>query len=142
AVTEVLRVGESMALEWMPERGGRWLFHCHFASHMNEGQRFSMMVIEPPTRMQVHADDHAERAMAGLVVGIDVTGDPARVLASGPALRRERLFVQDRPDVYPDGDPGLGFVLQRGAEPAPDSIAVPGLPIVLTRGQPVEIDIL
>jgi FtsP/CotA-like multicopper oxidase with cupredoxin domain len=142
AVTELLRVGESMALEWVPERGGRWLFHCHIASHMGEGQRFAMLGIEPPEPLDMHTEHHAERAMAGLVVGIEVTGDPADGLAGGPAVRRERLLVHDRADVYPGGDPGLSFVLQRGAEPAPDSLVVPGLPIVLTRGEPTEVDVV
>ena len=142
AVTELLRVGDSMALEWVPERGGRWLFHCHIASHMDEGQRFAMMRIEPPDQREMHAEHHAERAMAGLVLGIEVSGDPGEGLASGAAVRHERLLVHDRPGVYPGGDPGFGFVLQRGAEPARDSINVPGLPIVLTRGQPTEINVV
>jgi FtsP/CotA-like multicopper oxidase with cupredoxin domain len=142
AVTELLGVGESMAVEWVPERGGRWLFHCHIASHMSEEQRFSMRGVEPPEQLEMYGEHHAERAMAGLVLGIEVTGDPVRGLAGGEAVRRERLLVNDRPAVYPGGDPGLGFVLQRDVEPAHDSIVVPGLPIVLTRGQPTEINVV
>jgi manganese oxidase len=141
AVTELLLMDESMALEWVPERGGRWLFHCHVASHMDDLQRYHMLGTEPqPTAM--HTDHHAERAMAGLVVGIEVTGGPADGLALGPAVRRERLIVNDRPDVYPDGDAGLGYVVQHGDEPAEDSIVVPGPPIVLTRGEPAEIAVV
>jgi FtsP/CotA-like multicopper oxidase with cupredoxin domain len=138
AVTELLAPDESMALEWIPTRGGRWLFHCHFASHMGATQRFSMMGIEPP-EPTAHEPHSAERAMAGLVVGIDVAGDPAAGLATGTPALRARLLVQDRPGVYPDGDPGFGYVLQNGTEPAADSIVVPGSPILLTRGQPSEI---
>jgi FtsP/CotA-like multicopper oxidase with cupredoxin domain len=101
-----------------------------------------MRGVEPPEQLEMHGEHHAERAMAGLVLGIEVTGDPVRGLADGEAARRERLLVNDRPDVYPGGDPGLGFVLQRGVEPAEDSIVVPGLPIVLTRGQPTEINVV
>jgi FtsP/CotA-like multicopper oxidase with cupredoxin domain len=142
AVTELLRPGESMALEWIPERGGRWLFHCHFGSHMGEVQRFHMMGIRPPAQFEMHHEQHAERAMAGLVMGIEVTGDAAVGLAAGAPVQRQRLLVQDRPNVYPDGDPGFGYVLQRGAEPAPDSIIVPGPAIVLTRGQLAEINVV
>lgn len=142
AVTELLLPGESMALNWIPERGGRWLFHCHVASHMSEVQRFHMLGQPPPELMSMHAEHHAERAMAGLVVGIEVTGDPDHGLASGPPAQRQRLLVQDRPGVYPDGDPGLGYVLMRDAEPGNDSIVVPGPPIVLTRGQPAEISVV
>jgi FtsP/CotA-like multicopper oxidase with cupredoxin domain len=101
-----------------------------------------MMGIEPPDQREMHTEHHAERAMAGLVLGIEVSGDPGKGLAGGAAVRRERLLVHDRPGVYPGGEPGFGFVLQRGAEPPRDSINVPGLPIVLTRGQPTEINVV
>ena len=142
AVTELLLPGESLALEWVPERGGRWLFHCHIASHMHEQQRFNMQGIAAPEERTMHLEDHARRAMAGLVVGIEVTGDPAEGLTGGTPTRRERLLVQERPDVYPNGEAGFGFVLQRGAEPAADSIVVPGEPIVLTRGELSEINVV
>jgi FtsP/CotA-like multicopper oxidase with cupredoxin domain len=142
AVTELLLMDESMALEWVPERGGRWLFHCHIASHMDDVQRSWMLGLDPSDQIAMHTTNHAETAMAGLVVGIEVTGDPAMGLADGAPVRRERLVVNDRPGVYPDGDPGLGFVLQRGDEPAPDSIVVPGPPIVLVRGEPAEINVV
>jgi FtsP/CotA-like multicopper oxidase with cupredoxin domain len=143
AVTEVLDIGASMSLEWVPERGGRWLFHCHVASHMDDVQRSHMMGAPPPPAL-THGGHTAERAMAGLVVGIDVTGDLARGLTTNAStpVRRERLIVNDRPGVYPDNDPGLGYVLQRGDEPAADSIVVPGPPIVLTRGEPAEINVV
>jgi FtsP/CotA-like multicopper oxidase with cupredoxin domain len=142
AVTEVLRPDEGMALEWIPERGGRWLFHCHFATHMGEVQRYRMMGIDPPAPGEIHGEHHAERAMAGLVVGIEVTGDIGRGLAAGAPAQRERLLVQERPRTYPDGSPGYGYVLQRDTEPARDSIAVPGQPIVLTRGRPAVINVV
>lgn len=142
AVTELLRPGQSMALEWTPERAGRWLFHCHIASHMDWRQRFWMQGTEPPERLEMHADHHAQRAMGGLVIGIEIEGDPDRGLVDDAPVRRERLLVNERADVYPGGEPGLGFVLQRGAEPAADSIVVPGPPIALTRGQATEIEIV
>jgi FtsP/CotA-like multicopper oxidase with cupredoxin domain len=131
-----------MALNWTPERGGRWLFHCHVATHMSEVQRFHMLGQTPPKHMSMHADNHAERAMAGLVVGIEVTGNPERGLASGTPVQRLRLAVQDRPGVYPNGDPGLGYVLMGEGAPSNDSIVVPGPPIVLTRGQLAEINVI
>jgi FtsP/CotA-like multicopper oxidase with cupredoxin domain len=131
-----------MALNWIPERGGRWLFHCHIASHMSEVQRFLMLGQTPPKHLPMHADDHAQRAMAGLVMGIEVTGDPERGLANGTPAQQLRLVVQDRPGVYPNGDAGLGYVLMRGAAPANDSIVVPGPPIVLTRGQLAEVNVI
>jgi FtsP/CotA-like multicopper oxidase with cupredoxin domain len=142
AVTELLRPGESMALDWIPERAGRWLFHCHFTTHMGADQRFHMRGTKPPRQLEMHAERHAERGMAGLVMGIDVPGNPAAGLATNAPVQRQRLLVQDRPNVYPDGDPGYGYVLQGAGEPAPDSLVVPGPPIVLTRAQTAEINVV
>jgi FtsP/CotA-like multicopper oxidase with cupredoxin domain len=142
AVTELLQPDESMALEWVPQRGGRWLFHCHIASHMADEQRYAMLGVERPDDTEIHAERHAERAMAGLVMGIEVSGDPRVGLPSGPPIARWRLLVNDRPDVYPNGDPGFGYVLQRGDEPPSDSIAVPGPPLVLTRDEVTEISVV
>jgi FtsP/CotA-like multicopper oxidase with cupredoxin domain len=36
----------------------------------------------------------------------------------------------------------MGFVLQNGAAPRPDSVEIPGPPIVLARGEPVEITVV
>jgi len=142
AVTELLLPGQSMAVEWVPERGGRWLLHCHIASHMAEGQRIAMLGLARPDTLDMHTEQHAERAMAGLVLGIEVTGDPRAGLPSGEVRQRERLLVQDRPGVYPGGVPGYGYVLHRGEEPDADSIVVPGPPIVITRGERSEINVV
>ena len=40
------------------------------------------------------------------------------------------------------GGPEFGFVLQRGAAPAADSVEIPGSPLLLTRGEPVAITVV
>jgi FtsP/CotA-like multicopper oxidase with cupredoxin domain len=51
------------------------------------------------------------------------------------------VFANMRAHVYGDR-PGYGFVVQQGdAEPARDSIVVPGTPIVVTQGEPVAITV-
>ena len=35
AVTQLLNEGETVALSWVPEREGNWVFHCHFAFHVS-----------------------------------------------------------------------------------------------------------
>jgi FtsP/CotA-like multicopper oxidase with cupredoxin domain len=77
--------------------------------------------------------------MAGLVLGITATGpEPA---PSPPAARAIRLLVQQHPGRV-HGGPGYGFVLQRDRTPSPDSVEIPGSPLVLTRGEPVAITVV
>lgn len=73
--------------------------------------------------------------MAGLVLGVEVV-DPrgAYVEPGEPDAVTHRLFIQQESPVA-GRKPRKGFVLQRGAEPARDSVAVPGTPLVVQRGQ-------
>ncbi len=81
--------------------------------------------------------------MGGLVIGIRVAGP----VATGsppvrPAARRIRLLVQEKPRHY-GARPGFGFVVDSGAaQPAPDSVEIPGPLLALTRGEPVEITVV
>jgi len=150
AVTEELGVGHTMALTWVPERVGNWLFHCHLVRHMAPVQR-----IEPRHAAHVAAASvhHAEENMAGLVMGIEVTpragahdarGAVARATGRDvppPAPRRLRLVATSRPRVFGDGA-AHAFVLQAGEEPAPDSIRFPGSLLTLRRGEPTEITVV
>jgi FtsP/CotA-like multicopper oxidase with cupredoxin domain len=50
--------------------------------------------------------------------------------------------VQSSPRRF-GGDPGIGFVLQKGdAPPRADSVVIPGAPLILTRGEPVRINVV
>ena len=48
-VTEVLRSGETMALEWTPAREGNWLFHCHVMGHVSPARRVLADAVRPHT---------------------------------------------------------------------------------------------
>lgn len=135
AVTQTLNPFETMAMTWVPDRAGNWLFHCHIGFHVVPDTRLAPPAPGSHDRMAHDPTVH----MAGLVLGIAVHPaaggvEPAR----GPA-RRLRLFVQE-------GKPraraarGMGYVLQRGARgPAPDSIEAVSSLLVLTRGEPTDI---
>jgi manganese oxidase len=142
AVTEVVPLGGSIMLEWVPEEPGNWIFHCHLVRHMTAKQRLDRMPGAPGRAEPPHAHT-AEHAMAGLVMGVTVEPAPDRVAEPRPPPARTlRLFVNERAGVFGDR-PGFGFVLQEGeAEPAPDSILIPGSPLVLTRDEPTEIVVL
>jgi FtsP/CotA-like multicopper oxidase with cupredoxin domain len=87
--------------------------------------------------------NHAFQGMAGLVMGIEVAPRDGRVAESVTRARRAlRLFVQKRARYFGEAA-GYGFVLQEGPSlPAPDSIRIPGTPIVLQRDEPVEITLV
>ncbi len=128
-VTDLLLPGATMAMHWAPAHAGNWIFHCHFAAHA------SPLVSMDRGAMSAH------HRMAGLVLGIEATGpDPVAVPARPE--RRLRLLAQSAPHRVRDG-PGYGYVLQTdNREPAPDSIAIPGVPLILERGEPVAITVV
>ncbi len=133
-VTDNLLSGTSMAVTWSPNRPGNWVFHCHILYHV-----MGALSLAAPSPDSVSGMER----MSGILIPLHVRGAPGR---SYPAVagtpRSLRLLVQSRPRVYRD-EPGFGFVLQNGAEtPAPDSIRIPGSPIVLTRDEPVRITVV
>jgi len=141
-VSEFMAPNRTMTIEWVPEKPGNWLFHCHFLVHMSPAQSFAR-VFGPAKAGQASAHaDHASSGMAGPMVGITVKpagGTTADALLR--PLRQLRLFANERPRVFGDL-PGLGFVLQSGTTaPASDSIRIPGTPIILTRGEPTQITV-
>ena len=140
-VTTATRQGEWMSMVWSPDRTGNWLFHCHFVSHMSADQRLDRMPgAHVATSPAPH--DHATEAMAGLLLGITVRPARATVAvsrAAEPKARVVHVFADARPRVF-DAKPGLGFVVQEGdRQPARDSIRIPGVPLLLTRGEPTRI---
>jgi len=137
-VTEGMRPLTTMAMTWVPERPGNWLFHCHLGFHVVPSARLYPPQPESHDRMAHDPGVH----MAGLVLGIAVHPRPnAREPARGKA-RRLHLFVQE--GMKQGRAPrAMGFVLQRGTRPpAADSVEIPGSVLVLTRGQPTDIVIV
>lgn len=141
-VTEVIASRNTASIVWSPERPGGWLFHCHLTNHVAKFPRIGQRsdVEYPSTHHEGNADKHAFTGMNGLILGITVTGRAPASVAWQPA-RRLRLFVQS--DSGPgDRDRRFGYVLQRGAEPSPDSIEYPGPVLVLTRGEPTSVEVV
>jgi len=157
-VTHLMNPGTTMAMSWVPEREGNWVFHCHFPFHVSYHMalpRDSTASTTEPRATAVstgpnqlaHAD-HAATApahqMGGLVLGIHVVpgATPARRAASSRPPRDIRLLAQSSPHRYGTLT-GMGYVVQEGgAEPARDSIEVPGPMLVLRRGEPVRITVV
>src|ERR1019366_1769819 len=146
AVTEAVWNGATMDMSWQPDRPGGWIFHCHFNAHVVPNK--ALVPDTEPTAQRIqhlrtgyphqHAANHAMMAMGGLILGITVRPPPGWQAYTG-SRRTLRLLVQS------DSAPGdttrrFGYVLQRGSTvPAPDSVNIPGPPLVLHRGEPTRI---
>jgi FtsP/CotA-like multicopper oxidase with cupredoxin domain len=160
-VTQLLNPGETFALSWVPEREGNWVFHCHFPFHVSYHQTMAEdanPVIAPriaalshnhaPEPHAMHPGDpglaRMHYSMGGLVLGIHVVpgATPMPRATADRAPRQIRLLAQSAPRRY-GALAGMGYVVQEGgAEPARDSINVPGPTLVLRRGQPVGITVV
>jgi FtsP/CotA-like multicopper oxidase with cupredoxin domain len=134
-VTEQMQPWSTRSLTWSPDRPGNWLFHCHLVPHVTPEARLDN---QEGHGGDMHSADPA-RHMAGLVIGIPVRPRPGESYLRTGEPRRLDLFFQQGgrrgsiPVTY-------SFIQQRGPlPPAPDSVEVPGSPIVVTRGTATDI---
>jgi manganese oxidase len=137
AVTEFMEAGSTFRMEWVPTRGGHWLFHCHFLGHVAPWPERD----EAARAHDLHdVERHPLDGMAGLVIGITVD-EPTPAAADPEPQQRLRLLAQERR--APGSDAVIrGFVLQEGDEPPPDSVVVPGPPLLLTRDRTTAITVV
>ena len=147
AATERIPAGGTRSIELLLEREGRWLFHCHMLMHMSAEYR-SLEPIVPGAGLRPAVGTHHTASdpngMAALVLGITVRAGPRSTrpaTSTGPA-RKLTLLARERP--ASDHSPAAAvFQLQEGPQaPALDAAVAPGPPIVLTRGEPVEITVV
>jgi FtsP/CotA-like multicopper oxidase with cupredoxin domain len=147
-VTQLLPSGGTMTLTWTPEQEGNWLFHCHIMQHVSPARRLA----HPHDRSGGGADSsrgHHRGAddssgMAGMILGITVIGGAASHRPVGEADAPRTLTLTIHEDTgMDDRVPRAGFVLtERGAATPPDRVAAPGPPLVLRRGEAVEITLV
>ena len=137
-VTQSMNQFETILMTWSPDRAGNWLYHCHIGFH-----------VLPEARVNPAPHDHPDwgskdptRHMSGLILGIDVKPRPGEVAEDRRGAARMRLFIQEG-SKRTRSSRSLGFVLQQGAAaPAPDSVVLPGSPLILTRGRPTDITVI
>jgi FtsP/CotA-like multicopper oxidase with cupredoxin domain len=142
-VTQLMAVGQTIRMTWVPERPGNWLFHCHIPEHFAPRGPLGGKLPETHGAARGHAEaNHALEGMNGLVVGVTVTpraGDAAEPGSGDESRRRLRLLVRENAGGTEDA-PYYGFALHEGGpEPPPASGHHVGPTIVLTRGEPVSI---
>ena len=151
--TELMEVGSTMRMRWVPDRVGNWLFHCHILAHVSGEMRFGDMTPAERAAAAGHQEHHIDRAMAGLVIGMSVTpGDETAAPDLEPhARRRITLKMNSMPARY-GAEPLLGFEIF-GADGKPLPNLSPRMPapvarmgaenpspiLILTRGEPVTI---
>ena len=142
-VTQRVAQGETFDMSWSPARSGRWLFHCHMLLHMTPPiiPKVPGLVATPSsTTAGEHLAMHDSGGMGQLILGITVP-EPAKSTPTA-AWRPERklqLVISER-----NGIPRYALQLhESGSDSEISSQAgLIGPPIILTRGQPVEIEVV
>ncbi len=131
-VTEYINIGRTFIMSWTPETPGNWLFHCHMTPHISGPEH---------SAHASHGTDHSAGGMAGLVLGIHVTG--ARKMASPDrrAPRKLSMIMREEPNRY-GKQSGYRVDLEGIEAPRINPSSVPGPVLVLTRGEPVEITLV
>jgi manganese oxidase len=143
-VTELLKLGETMSISWIPEREGNWLFHCHTLLHILPGSFLRNMPAMDGEHMN-NLSTHALDGMGGLIMGIHVL--PSGVLSkkNNNSIVHERnlTLIAREQFVSTDTFARNGFVLFEGnVSSLSQQISIPGPTIILTRGEPVAIKII
>ena len=148
ANTEDLLPGTTMTLTWVPERAGNWLFHCHLPDHFSARGPLGML----PTPVMIasmrgHGSmNHALNGMGGLVLGVVVhagRGSSAKSIAKAESASHDIRLLVRRNAGGTESRPFYSFALAKdGVAPPPDSGLHAGPPIVVTRGEPVQITVV
>ena len=140
-VTQEMLPGGTFNMAWTPERPGHWLMHCHMTFHMMQPENL------PGYPIATHYTPE-NAGMGGLVLGLDVqpstssASTPSKATAETASVHRFRLLVRERPGSS-RYFPGFSYDLSSSAqETAPGALPPVGSPLVLTRGEPAEIEVI
>ena len=147
-VTQRIAQGETFDMSWSPTRSGNWLFHCHMFQHMIRPivpKVPGLVMTASVTHADEHMTEHEVPGMGQMVLGITVPGDSnAGTSPAWHADRKIQLEIEER-----TGAPRYLLRLHDDAESrnvsTESEMARSGLigpPIVLTRSQPVEIEVV
>ena len=151
-VTQDIRAGQTMTLEWTPSHDGRWLFHCHFHAHMSSDERVPVFGLQKPnlygpservSGTALPADPAgAMHGMGGLLMVINVKPKPGVVASNSPRHPRKLELVL-QPDSKQAKSKLVSCSIHEGGKvvssAADHSV---GPPLVLHRDEPVEITVV
>ncbi len=148
-VTELMTPGGTFDLAWTPPAPGGWLFHCHFMAHMSPESALPRVLKASPSPHGSHEKTDVAHApakdpmeMGGLVLGITVTPRLGAAATGNTKVepRRLELVVKRKPA----SDTGPSTISSTIREPATgrEVTGAPGPPLVLQRGELVEIKVI
>ncbi len=150
-VTQNLRAGTTMMMEWTPEHVGRWLFHCHFQAHISTDERvpvFSRAMAKQPgeseaaSGVRAHHDAMgAMNDMAGLVLAINVKAPPSAP-APAPARTPRKIDLVIEPNAASGKARTFSCSVREGKKVVASEDKSVGPPIIMTRGEPAEITVV
>jgi FtsP/CotA-like multicopper oxidase with cupredoxin domain len=166
-VTQMVPGSGTLTMEWVPERAGNWLFHCHVMSHVAPERRLGVSPSGGAAaghigdsgqtahaghgghrghaghgRPAVHDPKDASLGMAGMVLGITVAErEDAPAPAPGAAATTPRQLTMTIHGAS-DGRTSAGFEVSENGVAATARATSPGPPLVLRRGEPVEITLV
>jgi FtsP/CotA-like multicopper oxidase with cupredoxin domain len=146
-VTERMSAFSTMSMTWIPERGGNWLFHCHFQLHVVPNQGPAGAVVQQQGHAHSDKGNHAETGMGGLVLGVAVAPKRGeRIATPGPGIRKVRMIaVAD--SGFSDSLPSMRFVIEERQGPGAAlrrADAGPGFspPLNLVKDEAVSITVV
>jgi FtsP/CotA-like multicopper oxidase with cupredoxin domain len=143
AVTELLNPGETMSLQWIPQKPGNWLFHCHTIFHiLPESFLRKKPKMEEMDPKDLHA--HVKEGMGGLIMGLQVlpSGKNWKLVKFENVKERNLTLIAKEKPNWCDSATGNGFILQEGNQTSDDNVNIPGPNIVLNRDEPVAIKVI
>src|SRR5271169_4573857 len=140
-VTQEMLPGGTFNMTWIPERPGHWLMHCHMTFHMMPPENL------PGYAIAAHYTPE-NAGMGGLVLGLDVqpssnsASTASDAAAASSSIHKFRLVVRERPGSSRYFG-GFSYDLSKSAtETSPTALPPVGSPLVLTRGEPAEIEVI
>jgi len=147
-VTELLTPGATMAMGWMPDRPGTWLFHCHLTFHVAPNVGFGTDSMPSPAfgEMVYHEhggdpDHHLEQGMGGLLM--TVTVPPPRGWSPRSVQRKVVTVEIPRDSVAGDLLPMFAPTITDGAtRSAPGTRSGPGGMLILHQGEATAVRVV
>ncbi|CAN5771896.1 hypothetical protein BH23GEM9_BH23GEM9_22330 [soil metagenome] len=148
AVTERILPGQTMTMTWVPDRPGTWMLHCHLSFHVvpNPGRGAAREDSAARLTTILHGHpfhephDHVEKGMGGLMLAT-IVAPPAGWVFDEPAHRELRLYINS--DSVSGSPRRFAYALMEGDRPpAPDSLLLPGSPLVLRRGESTSVRVI
>lgn len=151
AVTNVVHAAHTIMLQWTPGHSGRWLYHCHFHLHMSAAERLPVLTrvaapgYDPPEAPAAGQHHHAMDAMndmGGLVLVVNVKDKPGATPAPANDRPPRKVDLVIEPTAASGKSATFACQVREGKKLVASEDKSVGPPIVVNRGEPVEITVV